>query len=235
MREIVLDTETTGLDPKEGHRLVELGCIELINHLSTGETYQQYIDPKRNMPTAAFEIHGLTETFLSEFPVFSEIVDGFLDFIGGDTLIIHNAAFDIGFINAELKIAGKPNIEMSQTIDTVSIARRLFPGAPASLDALCRRYGIDNSTRTKHGALLDAELLADVYLELQGGREPGLTFAPKHNGPATELDQKSAMGEVEITTRRARPHTASPEERAAHTTFIETLKDPLWNNLKRND
>ena len=182
MRELILDTETTGLDPLNGDRLVEIGCVEVLNHISTGKTYHQYINPERDMPAGAFAVHGLSEEFLSGYPVFAEAVDAFLDFIGSDPLVIHNAKFDMGFLNAELRRLNRPTLPMSQSVDTVSIARRRFPGAPASLDALCRRFGINNSSRTKHGALLDAELLAEVYLELRGGRQPGLSLAPQKPG-----------------------------------------------------
>ena len=226
MREIVLDTETTGLDPKAGHRLVEIGCIELVNHISTGVTYQQYINPDRDMPTAAFEIHGLTEKFLSDFPVFSAIVDSFLKFIGEDPLIIHNAGFDLGFLNAELKLLDRDCLVSTQVVDTVSMARKMFPGAPASLDALCRRFGIDNSAREKHGALLDAELLAEVYLELQGGREPGLILSKAGKTPTSEHAKEPRPAKTPI--RPSRSHAATADEIAAHNSFIRTLNEPLW-------
>ncbi|MEC7490714.1 MAG: DNA polymerase III subunit epsilon [Pseudomonadota bacterium] len=231
MREIVLDTETTGLDPTDGHRLVEIGCIELINHLCTGKTYHQYINPERDMPAGAFDVHGLSESFLSGFPVFPEIANTFIEFIGEDPLIIHNAKFDLGFLNAELKRAGKPIIPGSQTVDTVLMARRVFPGAPASLDALCRRYGIDNSARTNHGALLDAELLADVYLELRGGREPDLTFAPTESEGLPQTGESHRLRTIQRVARPPRAHSLTPEEHSAHKSFIETLNKPLWNKL----
>ena len=177
MREIVLDTETTGLDPKSGDRLVEIGCVELDNHLPTGRTYHQYVNPEREMPDEAFRVHGLSEAFLANYPVFADIAESFLEFIGDAHLVIHNASFDLGFINAELKRLGRAPVEPRRAIDTVQVARGKYPGAQASLDALCRRFEIDLSVRTKHGALLDAELLADVYLELVGGRQPGLELA----------------------------------------------------------
>ncbi|MEE2661913.1 MAG: DNA polymerase III subunit epsilon [Pseudomonadota bacterium] len=230
MREIVLDTETTGLDPKAGHRLVEIGCIELVNHISTGVTYQQYINPDRDMPTAAFEIHGLTEKFLSEFPVFSKIVDSFLNFIGEDPLIIHNAAFDLGFLNAELELLDRDRLVSTQIVDTLSLARKAFPGAPASLDALCRRFGIDNSTREKHGAILDAELLAEVYLELRGGREPDFILGGGAKNPASGGVEELKPGKT--CTRPSRPHAASADEMALHRAFIGTLNEPLWKRSK---
>ncbi|RMF09710.1 MAG: DNA polymerase III subunit epsilon, partial [Alphaproteobacteria bacterium] len=177
MREIVFDTETTGLDPAQGDRLVEIGCVELYNLVPTGKTFHVYINPERDMPQAAYEVHGLSEAFLRDHPVFAEVAADFLDFIGDATLVAHNAEFDMKFINAELTRLGFPPIGNDRVIDTLAIARRNFPGSPATLDALCKRFGIDNSARTKHGALLDAELLADVYLELRGGRQVGLAPA----------------------------------------------------------
>lgn len=170
MREIVLDTETTGFEPASGDRIVEIGAVELFNHLPTGRTYHQYINPQRAMPTAAFEVHGLGDDFLRDKPVFKDIAAAFLDFIGDAQLVIHNAAFDMKFLNAELQWAGLPPLPYARATDTLAIAKTRFPGAPASLDALCRRFGVDNSAREKHGALLDSEILAEVYLELVGGQ-----------------------------------------------------------------
>jgi DNA polymerase-3 subunit epsilon len=230
MREIVLDTETTGLDPKDGHRLVEIGCIELFNHVATGETYHQYINPERDMPTAAFEVHGLSEEFLSGFPKFAEVADAFLAFVGDSPLVIHNASFDMGFLNAELKRSGREPLPIKQSVDTVSMARRRHPGAPASLDALCRRFDIDNSARTKHGALLDAELLAEVYLELRGGRQPGLGLGAAEASAATAQNEAtlSVPVPVAIEARAPRPHAPTAEELAAHEAFVSTLFQPLW-------
>ncbi|MBD3666369.1 MAG: DNA polymerase III subunit epsilon, partial [Kangiella sp.] len=177
MREIVLDTETTGISPDEGHRLVEIGCVELENHMPTGRTFHVYINPERDMPEGAFKVHGLSEEFLSDKPKFAEVADDFVAFIADAPLVIHNAAFDMGFLNAELKRSGRQVLPPSQAVDTLAIARKKFPGAQNSLDALCRRFNVDNSNRVKHGALLDSELLAEVYLELIGGREPGLSLA----------------------------------------------------------
>ena len=171
MREIVLDTETTGLDPFTGDRLVEVGCVELLNSIPSGQTFHRYIDPERDMPAEAFRVHGLSREFLTGKPKFAEIASDFLDFIGDAKLVIHNAEFDMKFLNAELKLINFPVLGFDRVVDTLSIARRKHPGAPNSLDALCARYGIDNSRRTKHGALLDAEILAEVYLELSGGRQ----------------------------------------------------------------
>lgn len=224
MREIVLDTETTGLSPDSGDRIVEIGCIELHNLVPTGATYHQYINPERAMPIEAFQVHGLGDEFLSDKPVFAEIVGDFLDFVGDAKLVIHNAGFDMGFINAELKALGFATIPMSQSVDTVRIAREKFPGAQASLDALCRRFNIDNSARTKHGALLDAELLAEVYLELMGGRQRGF-------GLTADTDQSSAAASPLVRmARAARPHAARDEELAAHREFLKQLTEPIWEN-----
>jgi len=229
MREIVLDTETTGLDPVHGDRLVEIGCVEVFNHIATGETYHQYVNPRRDMPAGAFAVHGLSEEFLSGHPVFAEVADAFLDFIGDDPLVIHNASFDMGFINAELRRLKRRELPMSQSVDTVRMARRRFPGAPASLDALCRRFDIDNSSRTYHGALLDAELLAEVYLELRGGRQPGLSLAAAEASASSEATANE--GEIPAPSadaRAARPHAATADEVAAHDAFVATLKEPMW-------
>ena len=222
MREVVLDTETTGLSPENGDRVVEIGCLELANHMATGQTYQCYVNPEITMPSAAQDVHGLSDEFLADKPLFAAIADDFLAFVGDDPLIIHNAAFDMGFINAELRRLGKPSLPASQAVDTVSMARQKFPGAPASLDALCRRFGIDNSARTLHGALLDAELLAEVYLELRGGRQPGLVL--EANDVATD-----AAGPIQWMARQPRPFAPSDAERAAHQKFLDNLTDPIWN------
>lgn len=228
MREIVLDTETTGFEPADGDRLVEIGCVELINHVATGRTFHKYCNPERDMPEEAFRVHGLSAEFLSQHACFREIVQEFVDFVGDSPLIIHNAQFDMKFINAELKLCGRQPLPMEQAVDTVQMARRKFPGAPASLDALCRRFGIDNSARTYHGALLDAELLAEVYLELVGGREPGLALATGGR------DGAGGTGIVVARPyREPRPHAARPEELAAHAEFVaKRLKKPLWHELE---
>ena len=224
MREIVLDTETTGLAPLRGDRIDEIGCVELVNHVASGKIFQSYINPERNMPEGAFRIHGLSTQFLADKPVFAAVADDFLTFVAEDRLVIHNAGFDLGFLNAELEKLGKPAFLPVRAIDTVSLARRKYPGAPASLDALCRRFEIDNSKRTKHGALLDAELLAEVYLELMGGRQAVLALP---TGPVRQLGEE---GEVHNTDAKApRPHEPSTEEKAAHAAFIATLDDPIWN------
>jgi len=221
MREIVLDTETTGLDPGAGHRVVEVGCIELVNMVATGNALQLYLNPEMPMPTAAQEVHGLTDAFLSDKPLFADKVEEFLKFIGDAQLVIHNAQFDLGFLNAELDRLKLPKLD-NPYVDTVSMARRKFPGQRASLDALCERFDIDNSNRTKHGALLDAELLAEVYLELSGGRQRDLGLAPEL--AARQAGTLAPAREV----RPARPHAASAAELVAHAEFLKKLKDPLW-------
>jgi len=223
MREIVLDTETTGLDAKTGDRIVEIGCVELINHLATGKTYHQYINPERDMPDGAFRVHGLTEAFLSDYPAFSEVADEFMTFIDDATLIIHNADFDMGFINWELKNIKRATVPMDQALDTVRLARRKFPGSPASLDALCRRFNIDNTDRELHGALKDARLLADVYLELIGGRQTGLGLQAAVDKPVTV---KSS--DIMVTDRKPRIYSINQAELDAHARFVETLNDAIW-------
>ncbi len=227
MREIVLDTETTGLDAKSGDRIVEIGCVELINHLPTGRTYHQYINPERDMPNSAFQIHGLSSEFLMGYPKFSDIAKDFLNFISDERLVIHNADFDMGFINAELSKLNLRRINMLQSIDTVRLARKKFPGAPANLDALCKRFNIDNSNRQLHGALLDAHLLADVYLELIGGRQTDLGLIGKPN-------PDNLLSNIQNTViRPSRNHSASILELKRHEAFLETLNDALW--LKKID
>ena len=220
MREIVLDTETTGLDPLHGHRVVEIGCVELHNHLATGKHFHVYLNPQRDMPTEAAMVHGLNDEFLADKPLFSEVVDEFLGFIGESPLVIHNASFDMNFVNAELTRTGFKRLPMDRAIDTVLMARKKFPGAPASLDALCKRFGVDLSSRTMHGALLDAQLLAEVYLELRGGRQPDLAMMT-----AKTDDQVQARAREH---RAPRPHAASDDEIAAHDQFLAQLKSPLW-------
>jgi DNA polymerase-3 subunit epsilon len=222
MREIVLDTETTGFDPLSGHRLVEIGCIELFNHLPTGEQFHRYVNPDRDMPEEAFKVHGLSAAFLSDKPSFAAIVDDFLAFIADSTLIIHNAEFDMRFINAELARISRPPLPMSRAIDTVAMARKRFPGAQANLDALCRRFEIDNTHRTRHGALLDSELLAEVYLQLIGGRQPGLELGTRGG---SGLARTAPLQRV---ARPARPHAALDAETEAHDAFVGRLKNPVW-------
>ena len=228
MREIVLDTETTGFEPSEGHRIVEIGAIELLNKMPTGRTYHQYINPERAMPKEAFEVHGLGDDFLRDKPVFKTIARAFIEFVGEATLVIHNAAFDMKFLNAELTALGHPGLPMSQSLDTVAMARRKFPGAPASLDALCRRFGIDNSAREKHGALLDSEILAEVYLELIGGRQPDFALASQ---PAK--NDASGSAQSDDWRPRPRPEPLSPritaDEAAAHAALVAKLgAAALW-------
>jgi len=223
MREIALDTETTGLNPKSGHRVVEIGCVEMTNHIATGEVFHVYINPGRDMPEEAFRVHGLSEEFLKGHPSFDKVADDFLNFIGDAPLVIHNAAFDMGFLNWELENLGKPPLEMSRSIDTVQMARKKFPGAQANLDALCRRFGIDISDRQLHGALLDARLLAEVYLELMGGRQTGLGL-----GVDEAIEAEPEIQIEKRQQREARVFAPTPEELATHAAFIDTLKDSLW-------
>lgn len=228
MRELVLDTETTGLDPFSGDRIVEIGAVELVNHMPTGNNYHQYINPQRNMPQGAFEVHGLGDKFLADKPVFKAVAQEFMDFIGDATLVIHNAAFDMKFINAELEWAGLPKLPWERALDTLAIARKKFPGAPASLDALCRRFGIENFDRNLHGALLDSEILAEVYLELIGGRQPDLVL----NNASTA---KTVGGGAEWRPgprQRSLPPRLTSQEAKAHADFVETLgKDALWRKF----
>lgn len=223
MREIVLDTETTGLDPKAGHRIVEIACIELLNHVPSGRHWRRYLNPERDMPEEALRIHGLTAEFLAEHPRFEEVADDFLSFIEGAKLVIHNAPFDLGFLNAELERTGRPLLSEDIAEDTVAMARAKFPGSPANLDALCRRFEIDNSERSFHGALLDCELLAEVYLELIGGRQPGLALPSEADGVTAET-----LGER--PQRAPRAHGASESELAAHEAMLAAIKDPIWQD-----
>lgn len=222
MREIVLDTETTGLDPLTGDRVVEIGCVELLNRIPTGASYHVYVNPERDMPDGAFRVHGLSSEFLSTKPRFAEVADEFLDFIGEDALVIHNAAFDVGFLDAEFGRLGKPKIGRERVVDTLMLARRKNPGGQASLDALCQRYGIDNSRRTKHGALLDSEILAEVYLELLGGRQSSLGLSQIAGG---------AGGRRVAITPRPTPLAPRLTEAdvMAHAAFVATLGGtPIW-------
>lgn len=222
-REVVLDTETTGFDPAGGDRIVEIGALELVGHIPTGQTFHVYVNPERTVPEAAFAVHGLSDDFLRDKPVFAAVADALLRFIEGARLVIHNAGFDMGFLNAELGRLGHPPLPMDRAVDTVALARRRFPGAPASLDALCRRFGVDNSGRTLHGALLDSQLLAEVYLELIGGRQPGLTLDAARAGGA---------GEAGAWRPRPRPHPLPPRvteaEAAAHAAFVAALPEAAW-------
>lgn len=219
MREVVLDTETTGLGPDSGDRIVEIGCVELVNHLPTGRHFHEYINPERDMPEQAQAIHGLSQEFLSDKPKFAEVSNALEDFIGDSVLIIHNADFDLGFLNAERARLDLAPLPATRVIDTVQMARRKFPGSQVNLDALCRRFQIDNSDRALHGALKDARLLSDVYLELIGGRQQGLELAA--------ASEKTAEGTAS-NQRPQRPHAPSPEEETAHALFLEKLKSPIW-------
>ncbi len=220
MREIVLDTETTGLSPKNGDRIVEIGCIELVNHLSTGEYYHEYINPEREMPQKAQEVHGLSDAFLSDKPIFSDISKAFNEFIGTSTLIIHNAEFDMSFLNWERKLLGLEPLQIESTIDTLQLAREKYPGAQASLDALCRRFHIDNSDRSFHGALKDAKLLAEVYLELIGGRQQRMELSAK---------TKTTINEINNKEFKQRSYMPSKEEEELHKKFLKKIKRPIWN------
>jgi DNA polymerase-3 subunit epsilon len=229
IREIVLDTETTGMDPAKGDKIVEIGCVELENHIPTGRHLQLYINPERDVPPEATAVHGITNEFLADKPVFSQVYSDFLDFIGEAKLVIHNAEFDMKFINAELQGVGHPPIPWPRVVDTLGMARRKFPGSPANLDALCRRFGVDNTNRTFHGALLDSELLAEVYLELLGGRQHGLYLAaeaaPEKAGVQAILAAASTIARIH---RPARLHEPSAEELAAHEKMVTKIAGALW-------
>ena len=233
MREIVLDTETTGFDPTEGDRIVEIGAVELWNHVPTGEVFHVYINPQRPMPQAAFEVHGLGDDFLRDKPVFAQVADAFLAFVRSDKLVIHNAAFDMRFLNHELGQAGLPQLAPDRAIDTLDMARRKFPGSPASLDALCRRFGIDNSAREKHGALLDSEILAEVYLQLIGGHQPGLSLQQVVRSPADTVRATQTHGAPRLGPRKAAlAPRLTPAEAEAHAAFVAELgPDSVWAKL----
>ena len=220
MREIAFDTETTGLDPADGHRVIEIGCIELVNMLPTGRTYHVYLNPERDVPLEALAVHGLSVDFLRDKPTFAEVVSDFVDFLGEARLVAHNAEFDVKFINAEFARLGFSPLMATRVVDTLAIARRKFPGAPASLDALCKRFGVDNSARDKHGALLDAELLANVYLELMGGRQVGLALGSDVLTVSVERAERHY--------REPRPHTPNDEELAAHAAFVAQIPEAIW-------
>jgi DNA polymerase III subunit epsilon len=222
MREIVFDTETTGLDPGEGHRVLEIGCVELFNYVPTGKVFHKYVNPGRPVPEEVTRIHGLTDAFLVKHPAFAVIAGEFLEFIADSRLIAHNAEFDMRFINFELKVAGHEPLPMTRALDTLQLARARFPGSPNNLDALAKRLGVDTSSRTKHGALLDSEILAEVYLELRGGRQAGLELVSAKAAPKPE-----ASGSVP----KARPPRVFPvneDELKAHREFVAGLKEPIW-------
>ena len=226
MREIVLDIETTGLSPQEDHRIIEIGCVELLNILPTGKIYKQYINPERDMPNEAFQIHGISSEFLVKYPVFDDVVDSFLEFIGDSQLVVHNASFDINFLNFELTKSGQASLSFARVVDTMILARKMFPGAQVNLDALCRRFNIDITERKFHGALKDAELLALVYLELQGGRQKDLELINK-NGTDT-LGKLTPTSSINAFPTRS--HTPSAQEIKNHQVFIDKLNDPVWRS-----
>ncbi|MFD1880540.1 DNA polymerase III subunit epsilon [Paracoccus pacificus] len=234
MREIVMDTETTGLDPMTGDRIVEIGAVELINHLPTDNTFHRYLNPQRDMPAEAFAVHGLSAEFLADKPLFADVVDEFMAFVGNDApLIIHNASFDMKFLNAELARIKRPQLPDARALDTLLLARRKFPGAPSSLDALCRRFGIDNSGRDLHGALLDSRLLAEVYLELIGGRQPDLVLVPAETRKSRETTGPTPAQGNAVLPRGKRPVPLAPRlteaEAEAHRAFVEGLgPDAIW-------
>jgi len=227
MREVIFDTETTGLDPRSGDRMVEIGCVEMVNKVATGNTYHAYYNPERDMPAGAEAVHGLSATFLSDKPLFAHKFQELLDFLGEAPLVAHNASFDFGFLNSELTIISVEPVCISRVVDTVALARKKHPGAKLSLDALCSRYGVDRSHRVKHGALLDAELLAQVYVELTGGRQIGLELAADTAQPANV----AAISAPVVSSQDRRPpraHSASVEELARHQEFLKQIKSPLW-------
>jgi DNA polymerase III subunit epsilon len=236
MREIALDTETTGISPRDGHRIIEIGALELMHHLPTGRKLHLYINPEREIDDGAVAVHGITSDFLADKPVFADIVDEFLGFIGDDPMVIHNASFDMGFINAELKRLDRSVLPMAQSIDTLMMARRKFPGAQANLDALCRRFEINNSHRDLHGALVDADLLAAVYVELLGGRQPGLSLEldsqiqAVDQGVPNSIDPDPSFYLDAKRVRAIRVHAPTTEESKAHAKFLKELKNPIWQN-----
>ena len=224
IRRVVLDTETTGLYPNSGDRIVELACVELIDNVRTGKTFHIYLNPLREITAESYKIHGLSNEFLKDKPTFPKIVDEFLRFIGASQLIIHNAGFDISFLNAELALCGLPEIPLARTIDTLIIARKKFPGSPASLDALCKRFNISLESRDKHGALIDSELLALVYIELMGGAQSTLSL----NNSQTLTDSYNKTMQINRSFRKARNFTVSDQELRSHREFLQKLKNPLW-------
>ena len=250
-REIVLDTETTGIDPKDGHRIIEIGALEMDNHMPTGKQLHLYINPERDIDAGAVAIHGLTSEFLADKPVFADIVDEFLNFVGDSPMVIHNAPFDMGFVNAELARLARAPLPMTQAVDRLPRARKKFPGAQANLNALCRRFEIDNSHRDLHGALIDADLLAAVYVELLGGRQPGLSLEAAsaqndlaqndlaQNNPARHAQGAGRPADSDMdndafslradSTRFERQHEPTPDERAAHATLVARIPDAIWS------
>lgn len=234
MREIALDTETTGLDPATGHRIVEIGCVEMIDHMRTGKVFHCYLNPERDMPAEAERVHGLSAAFLKDKPLFAHVADDFLTFIADSPLVIHNAGFDMKFINFEIGRVGHKTIPMTRTIDTVLLARQKFPGQGASLDALCRRFNIDLSLRVHHGALLDAELLADVYLELRGGRQKAMLLDENSQAHKEENAEETPViiQKLDVPLRH---FSASTDEITAHKEFITKIKKPVWEKIYNTD
>jgi len=231
MREIVFDTETTGLSPLTGDRMVEIGCVELVNKVETGRTFHAYFNPRRSMPAGAEAVHGLSDAFLSDKPLFDHLAEDLLEFLGDCPLVAHNASFDFGFLNHELAHCGRPLVCMTRMIDTLAIARTRHPGAKHSLDALCTRYGVDRSVRIKHGALIDAQLLAQCYVELTGGRQIGFSLAD-----SIIVEEKAEANggfgtPITIQFRTPRPHAPTEEELAAHAAFLNGIADPIWHRL----
>jgi DNA polymerase-3 subunit epsilon len=232
MREIIFDTETTGLSPLNGDRMVEIGCVEMFNRCETGRTFHSYFNPGRPMPSDAEAVHGLSDRFLSDKPAFGDVCEQLLTFIGESPLVAHNASFDFGFINHELDQCGRPSVCTTRMVDTLVLARQKFPGAKHSLDALCTRFGIDRSQRIKHGALVDAQLLAQVYVELTGGRQIGLTLAAEPAGETVlSVEVAAAAMPLAVTARPPRPHAPSADELARHAAFLATIKNPIWGRL----
>ncbi len=225
MREIIFDTETTGFDPRNGDRMVEIGCIEMVNRVLTGEAYHAYFNPERTMPAEAEAVHGLSDAFLADKPLFAQSAQDFLDFIGDAPMIAHNAKFDFNFINFELERCGHPHVDLGRMVDTMELAKVRHPGAKLTLDALCSRYGIDRSHRTKHGALLDAELLAQVYVELRGGRQIGLELLAE---TAEITAESKILIRKDRPFRQPRPHAATEEELLIHAEFLKSVDAPLW-------
>ena len=230
MREVIFDTETTGLDPRAGDRMVEIGCVEMVGRVETGRTFHAYFNPERDMPIEAERVHGLSSEFLATKPRFAETVDDLLAFLGDAPLVAHNAGFDFGFLNAELERIGRAPIDMERMVDTVALARKKHPGAKNSLDALCTRYGIDRSHRVKHGALLDAELLAQVYVELTGGRQIGLGLAESETVVELAATTITATGTARANrpARPPRPHAPSVEELERHRAFVAGIENAIW-------
>lgn len=236
-RHIILDTETTGLSPEQGHRIVEIGAVEMINFSPTGKQLHLYMNPEREMEAEAERIHGLSTAFLSDKPLFIDIAQQLIDFIGDDLLVIHNAPFDVGFLNAELSRCKIAPLSMDRVIDTLPLARQKFPGAQASLDALCRRFDIDNTHRDLHGALVDADLLASVFVELKGGRQPGLALETEQEEPHNKTEQDNTLSlsgflVEERPIRPARPSVLKHEEQEAHDKLLGTMKTPIWHQTE---